>query len=357
MKNFILLLGFMLFAGMAMGQFRVSSDGVNHALNSTFIIGEDGGASTAGAFIGQGRSANGRSELSLVSDVDAFSDWGTRIFRSPNGAAGLQHRGNLAFNFQVIDAANIQLRTDNVVRMVIRHTSGDVDVIGNLTANGMSVSSDRRLKSNINEFDKGLDVVMAMRPVSYKYNALTKSSDDRLHVGLIAQELQKIAPEFVGNHNIDEVDDEGNTIKSDTYLKIHDSEVKYILVNALQEQQVMIEELQAQIAELQSTIGSVDQNSTVGDVELIDVAHSTLGQNSPNPYNEGTVISYTVADNATSARMNFYNLTGQLIKSVSLQSGAGKLNVSADELPSGTYTYSLEVDGAMISNKKMVKMR
>ena len=55
--------------------------------------------------------------------------------------------------------------------------------------------------------------------------------------------------------------------------------------------------------------------------------------------------------------MNFYNLTGQLIKSVTLQNGAGKVNVSADELPSGTYTYSLEVDGALISNKKMVKMR
>ena len=69
------------------------------------------------------------------------------------------------------------------------------------------------------------------------------------------------------------------------------------------------------------------------------------------------MISYSVADNATSAKMNFYNLTGQLIKSVTLQNGAGKVNVSADELPSGTYTYSLEVDGALISNKKMVKMR
>ena len=161
---------------------------------------------------------------------------------------------------------------------------------------------------------------------------------------------------MVGEYTYTEENEQGDIISEETFLNIRDNEIKYLLVNAIQDQQEIIEDLQAQIEELRSSI-AVNNSVSNDNVNLVDVAQSTLGQNSPNPYNEGTVISYTVADNATSAKMNFYNLTGQLIKSVSLQNGAGQVNVSADELPSGTYTYSLEVDGALISNKKMVKMR
>ena len=152
---------------------------------------------------------------------------------------------------------------------------------------------------------------------------------------------------------------EENSIKETNlgYLKYDANALPYMLVNAIKEQQAMIKDLQGQLEELKESIVSINGISNSDEVELVDIAQSTLSQNSPNPYNEGTVISYSVADNAISAKMNFYSLTGQLIKSVSLQRGAGQLNVSADELPSGTYTYSLEVDGSLIGNKKMVKMR
>jgi hypothetical protein len=258
--------------------------------------------------------------------------------------------------FRTLDAQDLIFWTNTMPRMTIQET-GQVDIAGALTVNGgMSVTSDGRLKKNVKKLNRGLETVLSLNPVSFDYTGEKNTSTDRTYVGLIAQELQKIAPEFVSTHEVVDYDNEGMVVGSSEVLKIHDTEIKYLLVNAIQEQQALIEDLQSQISELQSSIGSTS-NNTVDNIDLVDVAKSTLGQNSPNPYNEGTVISYTVADNATSAKMNFYNLTGQLIKSVSLQSGAGQVNVSADELPSGTYTYSLEVDGSMISNKKMVKTR
>jgi polyhydroxyalkanoate synthesis regulator phasin len=216
-----------------------------------------------------------------------------------------------------------------------------------------TVISDKRLKNNVRSYDGGLDEVLNINPVWYTYNGEMGTDKSREFVGVLAQEFQKVAPYDVQEVSLtDEV-----TEKSASYLSINDSAIKYMLVNAIKEQQTMIEDLQGQIADLQDLIGSVDDNTSVDDVNLVDVSQSVLGQNTPNPYIEGTVISYSVAESASSAKMNFYSLTGQLIKSVSLQNGAGKVNVSADELPSGTYTYSLEVDGALISNKKMVKMR
>jgi len=358
MKNFILLLGIMLFAGMAMGQFRVSSDGINHALNGTMIVGENAGASSAIVNVGEGRSDVGAAGFAFFHNaVSGFNNASMSMGVSRFGVTNFQSATGRQMQFRTLDASDLIFVTNGQSRMTVQET-GQVDIAGALTINGgMSVTSDARLKRNVKKLNRGIETVLELNPVSFEYTGEKNTSTDRTYVGLLAQELQKIAPEFVSSHEVVEYDNEGEVIGSSEVLKIHDTEIKYLLVNAIQQQQEMIEDLQTRLDDLRASIAATDRISNSDDVDLIDIAQSNLSQNSPNPYNEGTVISYSVADNATSAKMNFYNLTGQLIKSVSLQSGAGQLNVSADELPSGTYTYSLEVDGALISNKKMVKMR
>ena len=54
--------------------------------------------------------------------------------------------------------------------------------------------------------------------------------------------------------------------------------------------------------------------------------------------------------------MLFYNNDGKLIQSVELtQRGQGQLNVFAQDLTSGMYSYTLVVDGRIFATKKMVK--
>lgn len=92
------------------------------------------------------------------------------------------------------------------------------------------------------------------------------------------------------------------------------------------------------------------------DVELNNVQTVILLQNQPNPFNERTTINYYFPDNTGKAEVLFYNSHGKLIQSVELlQKGKGALNVYANDLSNGIYTYTLVVDGKVIETKKMVK--
>ena len=363
MKNFILLLGLMLFAGMAMGQMKIISTG-------QAIVGDNSGvtpAAGAAMTVNQGAvdviNTNASAAAAFIRTDASAMTFGA------GARAGFKADEAFHFEFRSGERSTVvgrQVSTGNLL-MRFEANTGDVGigignpqeklhVSGNILASGMITPSDLRLKSLLKSDDiPGLDAVLGMEVVRYQYNGKSGISSTEPHIGVVAQDFQKLVPAMVGEYTYTEENEQGDVISEETFLNIRDNEIKYLLVNAIQEQQAMIEDLQAQIEDLKASTSAI--NDVSNDVDLIDVAQSTLGQNSPNPYNEGTVISYSVADNATSAKMNFYNLTGQLIKSVSLQNGAGKVNVSADELPSGTYTYSLEVDGALISNKKMVKMR
>jgi hypothetical protein len=69
-----------------------------------------------------------------------------------------------------------------------------------------------------------------------------------------------------------------------------------------------------------------------------------------------TVINYTLSESIKSAQIVFYNTLGQVIKVLEIQDrGEEKLNVYAEDLRSGMYTYSLVVDGNVCESKKMIK--
>ena len=365
MKNFILLLGMMLFAGMAMGQMKIISTG-------QAIVGDNSGVTpAAGAAMTVNQGAVDVINTNASASAAFIRTDASALTFGAGARAGFKADEDFHFEFRSGERSTVvgrQVSTGNLL-MRFEANTGDVGigignpteklhVSGNIFASGMITPSDIRLKNLMKSDDiPGLDAVLGMNVVRYQYNGKSGISSTEPHIGVVAQEFQKLVPAMVGEYTYSDEDADGNVTREETFLNIRDNEIKYLLVNAIQDQQEIIEDLQAQIEELRESVAVNNDASNSNSVDLIDVAQSTLGQNSPNPYNEGTVISYSVADNATSAKMNFYNLTGQLIKSVSLQNGAGKVNVSADELPSGTYTYSLEVDGALISNKKMVKMR
>jgi len=366
MKNFILLLGIMLFAGMSYGQLKVVASGQTQINSGNMLVAhpDNGGRNQ---ITGHDNSSNFLFALepSTSGSLGFFEIVGTGggARTGEFALAGRYQRfltnvtsgGATRFGVEAmrINAdGTVGVGTSSVAAGHLMQVNGNI-----MAAGGTVTTSDRRLKSNINDFDRGLEDILKIRTRTYNYNGKAGVKNNTKQFGVVAQEIEKIAPELVGTYIQEERDINNELVKSEEFKYVNTGALTYMLINAIQDQQEIIVELQGQIDELKSSIASIDNISNSDDVDLVDVAQSTLMQNSPNPYNEGTVISYSVAENATSAKMNFYNLTGQLIKSVSLQSGAGKLNVSADELPSGTYTYSLEVDGALISNKKMVKMK
>lgn len=109
---------------------------------------------------------------------------------------------------------------------------------------------------------------------------------------------------------------------------------------------------------------AMNQNNSNGstkssiEVELNDVQNIVLEQNVPNPFAERTTISYSIPDNVQKAQIHFYNQNGQLINTVEInERGEGQLNVFANDLSTGVYTYTLIADGSIVSSKRMVRTK
>jgi len=221
-----------------------------------------------------------------------------------------------------------------------------------------STFSDKRLKKDIRDFDKGLDDVLKINPVYYTYNGKAGTDSSREFVGVIAQEFQKIAPYDVEMTKLpSDVYDSSDDQVEDEYLSINDASVKYMLVNAIKEQQAMLDAQAEQIALLQESISSIGSTESTNNTNISLSAYdlAELDQNTPNPFNAQTIIAYVIPTDAQNSQISVFGQNGQLMKTLEIEHvGQGTLTVDASDLPSGTYSYQLVVDGRNIQTNKMV---
>ena len=226
------------------------------------------------------------------------------------------------------------------------------------------VFSDKRLKKNIKPFTDGLEEILAMNPVFFDYTGEANTCTDETYVGLLAQEMQEIAPYTVKKVQVleDEViDPETFEVKSATtkeFLSLDNTAVRYMLVNAIKDQQEIIEKQAARLDKLEKTLDNMlasqsEVNNTDLTLENVEVAE--IKQNIPNPFNGVTSIEYSIPNDADSASIQFFSTNGQLIKTMKIDHrGVGKLNLNAQDLPSGTYSYSLLVNNKLAATKRMI---
>lgn len=112
------------------------------------------------------------------------------------------------------------------------------------------VFSDRNLKQNIANYDEGLDLILNVNPVSFQYNETyyklfgeNEEIRNKIYQGVIAQDVEKIAPDMVTSHHVIGKDAEGKVKAEQTILEVDPNKFTYALINAVKEQQKMIEEL------------------------------------------------------------------------------------------------------------------
>ncbi len=117
---------------------------------------------------------------------------------------------------------------------------GKISVSGSNTS--YVTSSDYRLKENIVPMTGALDVVSALKPVTYTWKV-----DGSEGQGFIAHELQEVVPDCVSGEK-DAVDTEGNP----QYQGIDTSFLVATLTAAIQEQQTIINDLKARVETLET---------------------------------------------------------------------------------------------------------
>jgi len=120
-----------------------------------------------------------------------------------------------------------------------------VDASGTISATSIVITaiSDQRLKENVRDIDTGLDSIMALKPRRFDWKE-GKGQDKKNVAGFIAQEFEDVFPECVGTSKAG-----GDGIE---YKNINHETLIPTLVKAIQEQQSLITQLTARVAQLES---------------------------------------------------------------------------------------------------------
>ena len=133
---------------------------------------------------------------------------------------------------------------------------------------GFTCPSDATLKKDVSTIDNALDKVLDLRGVNYRWK--TDASSDPLELGFIAQEVEQVVPELVYT-------DPDNGVRSMNY-----GNLTPLLVNAVQEQQDMIDGNSTKLTELSDSYTdlSFTNSSLISKIDKIESAMARI-QNTP----------------------------------------------------------------------------
>lgn len=188
----------------------------------------------------------------IIMDIDKNNN-------NTNGTFRISHDNDNATLFYVEESGNVgigttspgaQLHTMGGVRFA---TLGSGTVVSDASGN-LSVSSDERLKNIQGTFSRGISDIKGISPISYKWKNDTGYDTVSVYYGFSAQNVQENIPEAVG-------------LDSKGYLTLNDRPIIATLINAVKEQQQIIEAQNKRVELLEAGMRNRDQTMDVLKVE------------------------------------------------------------------------------------------
>ncbi|MEY4282270.1 MAG: Synechococcus phage, partial [Bacteroidota bacterium] len=104
--------------------------------------------------------------------------------------------------------------------------------------------SDARMKNSIIPIESYWDKFKAIEIVKFKYN---DQSHDDYNIGVIAQQVEEVAPEFINIDGFGETPEDGIPLKS-----VYTADLHHATIKVLQEAMTKIEELEAKVSALEN---------------------------------------------------------------------------------------------------------
>ena len=135
----------------------------------------------------------------------------------------------------------IYAEDSTALRFEVRSNGG----IANYSANDVNLS-DRREKTNFALATSYLDKICAIPVQTFNYIDQNLEQDDGLTLGVVAQDVQAVAPELVMESNW------GTKEEPKMRLSIYQTDLQYALMKCIQEQQALIESLTTRLTALES---------------------------------------------------------------------------------------------------------
>jgi trimeric autotransporter adhesin len=259
---------------------------------------------------------------------------------------------------------------------------GNTSVTSVMAAGSFVIYSDGRFKKNIKEDVPGLEFIKALRPITYNYDIHGLNNHIRGSLKLDPKSQTTIADEsaieakekitytgFIAQ----EVDDEAKKIGYDfsgVHHPANDNDVYGLsyadfvvpLVKAVQELSKQNDDLKKEVEEMKTTI-STQQSSTSDGILKLSTSNpdksgqpeTLLGQNIPNPFGNSTLIPFRIPKNCHDASIMIANTsTSEVLSVIPISCNEDHVSIDAGILASGTYSYSLYVDGKVNDTKQMV---
>ncbi|NQY28433.1 MAG: tail fiber domain-containing protein [Flavobacteriaceae bacterium] len=175
----------------------------------------------------------------------------------------------------IIDDLNATLFSDTISPLTDNSMNlGDATYRWNtlFSTNGYTTTSDRRVKTDIKPLQYGINDLLLLNPVSYKWKdrvnkskqnlkqailkkgELVKPLNDETIIGFIAQDLNKVIPEVVHTYEWKK-DKKGNPIKIPMKtLGVSYSDLIPVLIKSIQDQQKILEKIDSDQKEISKKI-------------------------------------------------------------------------------------------------------
>ena len=167
-------------------------------------------------------------------------------------------------------------------------------------------------------------------------NTIEAQNLSKQHFALSADLLSEIYPDLVYTNE--------DGTKSINYM-----ELIPLLVQS-------INELNAKIEVLENTLSN-NTKKAVSAVHSSVTKQETasLSQNTPNPFNQSTVVTVGIPASAKDASVIICDMNGKQIKKLPVtRRGIFKIQISSEDLYKGMFLYSLIIDGQVVNTKRMI---
>ncbi len=215
------------------GFYRPTADQVNFSANGQRAL----------VITANGVQANGGS--ASVPSWSYIGDTNTGIYHPSMGNVAITTGGTE--RLRVNSSGNVGIGCTNPSSAL--HVNGTISTTAVSVATSVACSSDRRFKKNISPLQNSLEKVLNLQGVNYDWKIdefPDKHFNEGQQLGFIAQEIEEVLPLVV------QTDKEG-------YKSVDYSRLTPVLVEAIKEQQTIIDAQQAEINSLQSQVASLEE--------------------------------------------------------------------------------------------------
>jgi hypothetical protein len=243
--------------------------------------------------------------------------------------------------------------------------------------------SDKRVKKNIRTDVPGLAFINLLQPVTYNLDLdaidgllkidrtkrpggeelpqelididkkAREAKEKQIQTGFIAQEVEAIAKSIGYDFSGVDVDETG-------IYGLRYAEFVVPLVKAVQELSTQVNELTALVNRLQgkdvapALLKSENVAESATGLQDLTSSGASLQQNTPNPFNQTTIIRYTLPQTGKLAQIVISNTAGKIVRQIPLSGGIDSITIEGGALSAGIYYYSLYVDNKLVDTKQLI---